>query len=1010
MVAFPRDPENNRTRTMIQGKTVETAFNYELARQLRRQSPRWRGDVIQAEASETLQNKMMRPDILIFPEIGVPVCIETEWSDSPPHQVENDALKRLAEPLLVSDARVEAVLAVRIDTNLRTANQEKLEKSIKSSNFDFCLFTLNAQNNPVRWPLKGWINGSLSELSDSIEHAMMSETRLADAINELEAVVTQTSTMVRRAADSAPDMLPAMASLLHQEDSEQTTRMAMAIIANAFVEHAALAGMKNPQNGRAVKPLLQCQNPYLLLNEWKQILEINYWPIFNIASELMHAIPSDKVNHAITHSMIKLTGNLLSLGATEMHDMAGQMFQRLIMDRKFLATFYTLPVSAMLLAELAVSRMKIDWRDAKAVTALRVADFASGTGTLISAAYRAIQRQVRRAGSDDVDLHRKMMERSLIAMDIMPAATHLTASILAGSHPQVTFSDTKVMLLPYGEQPDIGTRQIKLGSLDLIVEERARDLFGVASGVRGGGENSKITNVEVGPESCDLVIMNPPFTSPTNHEGNNLGIPVPSFAGFNTTEQEQKAMSKQLKNINAALRRVRSGRMFADGTPLPAIIAGHGNAGLATNFIDLAHEKLAPGGVLALVIPFTFVTGSAWENARQLLETYYKDIIIVSIVDTGSTNRAFSADTNIAEVLVVATRKKDCDQVDETFFANLYRRPLTALEAVTIARRIIAMPRIGLAGTLHFAQDDESTEVGNCITATLSSGSCAGLQSGSLMTAMLSLFHHNKLRLPHFQPDLEIEMTQLNQIGRRGLHHLDIRGEPQAHGGPPRGPFTKSQWPARGYPEYPCLWNHKAKREKCLAVEPDSQVLERPNCRDRSIKLWNKHASRLHINSTFRLTSQPLAACLTPMKTLGGSAWTNFRPHEEAWEPLIAVWANTTLGLMSFWWLGTRQQAGRAMLQVSQQPKLPVLNPNLLSERQIALSNTIFERMRELHFLPANEAYRDEVRKKLDQAVLVELLGLPDVIMESLEILRYQWCLEPSVHGGKSTRPRGRSP
>ena len=264
---------------MIQGKTVETAFNYELAKQLRRQSPRWGGDVIQAEASETLQNRILRPDILIFPEIGVPVCVETEWNDNPPRQVEKDALNRLGEPLLASDASVEAVLAVRIDARLRTANQEKLENSIKISKFDFCLFTLDAENSPVRWPLKGWINGSLSELSDSIEHAMMSETRLAHAINELEAAVTQTSTMVRRAADSAPEMLPAMASLLHQEDSEQTTRMAMAIVANAFVEHAALAGMKNPENGRAVRPLLQCQNPYLLLNEWKQILEINYWPI-----------------------------------------------------------------------------------------------------------------------------------------------------------------------------------------------------------------------------------------------------------------------------------------------------------------------------------------------------------------------------------------------------------------------------------------------------------------------------------------------------------------------------------------------------------------------------------------------------------------------------------------------------------------------------------------------------------------------------------------------------------
>ena len=69
---------------MIQGKTVETAFNYELAKQLRRQSPRWGGDVIQAEASETLQNRMLRPDILIFPEIGVPVALKPNGTTTRP--------------------------------------------------------------------------------------------------------------------------------------------------------------------------------------------------------------------------------------------------------------------------------------------------------------------------------------------------------------------------------------------------------------------------------------------------------------------------------------------------------------------------------------------------------------------------------------------------------------------------------------------------------------------------------------------------------------------------------------------------------------------------------------------------------------------------------------------------------------------------------------------------------------------------------------------------------------
>lgn len=36
----------------------------------------------------------------------------------------------------------------------------------------------------------------------------------------------------------------------------------------------------------------------------------------------------------------------------------------------------------------------------------------------------------------------------------------------------------------------------------------------------------------------------------------------------------------------------------------------------------------------------------------------------------------------------------------------------------------------------------------------------------------------------------------------------------------------------------------------------------------------------------------------------------------------------------------------------------------------------------------------------------VDVLGLPASILEPLAVLRRQWCAEPSVHGGKSTRPR----
>ena len=128
------------------------------------------------------------------------------------------------------------------------------------------------------------------------------------------------------------------------------------------------------------------------------------------------------------------------------------MFQRLITDRKFLATFYTLPSSAALLAELAVSRLNIDWSNHKKITGLQIGDFACGTGALLKAAYEAILSRYRRRGGNDREIHPQMMENALLGTDIMPAATHLTASMLSNVHPSVTFKNTKIITLPYGKQ------------------------------------------------------------------------------------------------------------------------------------------------------------------------------------------------------------------------------------------------------------------------------------------------------------------------------------------------------------------------------------------------------------------------------------------------------------------------------------------------------------------------------------------------------------------------------
>ena len=127
----------------------------------------------------------------------------------------------------------------------------------------------------------------------------------------------------------------------------------------------------------------------------------------HIAKSLLEEIQTSLVP-SLMERLLETASSLASLGATTYHDLTGRMFQVLITDRKFLATFYTLPPSATLLAELAVERLPVDWSNKDAIEDLRIADFACGTGALLSAVQRAIYRRYRRAGGNDLELHRTL--------------------------------------------------------------------------------------------------------------------------------------------------------------------------------------------------------------------------------------------------------------------------------------------------------------------------------------------------------------------------------------------------------------------------------------------------------------------------------------------------------------------------------------------------------------------------------------------------------------------------
>ncbi len=501
------------------------------------------------------------------------------------------------------------------------------------------------------------------------------------------------------------------------------------------------------------------------------------------------------------------------------------MFQNLIVDRKFLATFYTLPASATLLAELAAARMDNDWNDLDAYPGLRVADLSCGTGTLLSAAYHAVLGRYRRAGGDDGNAHREMIEHAIIAADIMPAAAHLCASQLSSVHPNVIFDNTRVYTMPYGiGVGDEHGRGVAIGSLDLTVATQTRSLFATGQRqARGAQEDVEIQDIELPHESVDLMIMNPPFTRPTGHEANKIGVPVPSFAGFRTTADEQRIMSSRLAAIRKSLDRP----------------VGHGNAGLASNFIDLAHAKVKPGGVVALVLPIAAVQGSAWHAARNLLADQYRDIVIVTIAASGNFDRAFSADTGMAEALIVATKRNEgaAAAVQPALFVNLHRRPATLLEAAETARLAARLREASAAGSLRAGDQI----LGSYVRAPLNEGGCAALRETAVADAMMAL-RRGELRMPRFSQPRAVPICLLGDLGDRGLYHLDI-GTANEEQPPFRGPFRIIH--VQGVPSYPILWSHQADLERRMTVEPDRNGEVRSGCDARAADAWRPGMAEL---------------------------------------------------------------------------------------------------------------------------------------------------------------------
>ena len=376
-------------------RTSGIALNGRLTEALRGKHPLWKNHLRVEQNGVFPDHPRLRPDILVHPPNAQPVVVETEYA--PATTVEEDARSRLGLVPLNSPDPIEQTIAVRIPESLRR-DQADLTERITTARFDYCAFSGDS-SSPARWPSSGWLTGGIDDVAHCIEHAMVSQRRVDESMLVLEQGVQVAAKAIEDAVESGfVDIENTMARVLNQRAGEQTNRMAMAIIANALTFHSAIAGVWNIPSISQVRTDPDATLQIGILDAWKRILDdINYWPIFKVASDLLAPIRAPTARRVLD-ALTSAADRLAELGVATRHDLSGRMFQNLIVDRKFLATFYTLPTSSTLLAELAVGRMQANWSDLDAYPNLRMADLSCGTGTLLSAAYHAVLSRYRHAG------------------------------------------------------------------------------------------------------------------------------------------------------------------------------------------------------------------------------------------------------------------------------------------------------------------------------------------------------------------------------------------------------------------------------------------------------------------------------------------------------------------------------------------------------------------------------------------------------------------------------------
>lgn len=922
-------------------------------------------------------------DAIVIERGREPIGIEAKFATTTNannliRQAETRLFHELEAEYFTAAKTLNNVMAILYPDRFKTMSGADISPQLRDAD-DLQYKLVNAVGDTVaHFPINGWAKGTVSDIANALNVGAMPNSQLEEAAAEMENSVNKAAYLLEDAIVDHPAIGKKIETILHQEvfskeknnaeekPNIQTLRMAALIITDAFVFQSSLAGKTEMKSVRSLRQLLPTIDYADVIKDWHTILKVNYRPIFEDALKLVEALATDdRLVRPILMLLCEAARDLIETGIAQIHELAGIVFQKLITDRKYVKANYTLPESAVLLSTLVMpelSRGKLP----------KIADFACGTGALLNGVYQRVLALYEQSGGNGRAIHQQMLEKNIGGVDIMPNATHLTAAALASRYANMKLGGTRILTAPYGK---LDNGDYAVGSLELLDDLKLFD----REAKQVGGEENRIVDLqkEFPYKTFDVVIQNPPFTKPGADPAGIDGAKSP-FQGSDRPQEYTKIMQAILNKKET---------LFADG-----------QAGLSSHFVELADRMLKPNGTMGFILPATVLASPTSQKIRDLWATAYHNVVVITIAQAKGTDCAFSADTDMAECIIVATKGKG-ENTGRGKFVCLNQRPQSPLEAFEITNSVIRGNSIYRLEDMPSGGDPINVGediLGHKLDCPLPSGEgwiASRVKSMALIQSARRL-KKGRLELPLQEPKKEVVKVPFCRVGDiASLGFAEVRGV-----------FRKVEGYDPNGDGYPCLWNADSKVQRSMVVLPDSRAIPLPGA-EAGVQKRLERNSRAHYNMMLRFNSNSVVALFTEDPAIGPALITNVAFENPRHEIPWTLWCNSTLGLFCHWLHSGKQNAGRGKLRLTALRDLPTLDVRTLSEDALVNAETLFEALKYKRILPINECVHDSIRHQLDEGLLTTVLGIEDPgVLTAMQTLREMLCAEPSIHGGKKSK------